>query len=82
MTLEAWVRDNRSLGHSVIKLEHGDKSGVFQMSSSYSVGGDVRVSIYPRYYIWSNDVLVKITSTYQEALAVWAEVRAQSSVPA
>ena len=82
MTLEVWVNENRKLGNSVTCLETGDKSGIYQVSPSYSVGGGVTVNVYPRYYIWSNDKMVRVTSDYNEAYVVWGEVKAQHPVPA
>ena len=71
MTTSEWRYDCRKLGDSVICLEsEGSESGLFQVSSKYPVGG-VYVNTHPRFFIWIDNAMHKVTSDYHEAYRVW-----------
>lgn len=72
MKMKEWVKECRRLGNQCIQLEGTGNSGLFQFSSNYMVG-TTQVSTPQRYYIWINDVCVRVTSNYAEAYDVWNE---------
>lgn len=76
MTMSEWIAERRLLGDSLNQLESDGNSGLLAMSNKYMVGG-MYIYTSPRYYIWIDGVLVKITSIYSEAYEVWNGLKKQ-----